>query len=81
MYLGNGIGESANNGTKIERRIDATWASVRGYSFTFYCRRNARLFLTIRLIKVEKVEAELYVCATWTSRNQDFGSLCTTDNN
>ena len=81
MYLGNAIGESANNGTEIERRIDATWASVRGYSFTSYGRRNARLFLMIRLFKVEKVEAELYGCATWTSRNQDLGSLCTSDNN
>ena len=81
MYLGDAIGESADLDTEIELRVDATWANVRGYSFIFYGRRNARLFLMIRLFKVEKVEAELYGCATWTSRNQDFGSLCTADHN
>ena len=61
MHLGDAIGESADLDTEIELRIDATWANARGYSLIFYGRRNARLFLMIRLFKVEKVEAELYV--------------------
>ena len=75
VYLGDAIGESADLDTEIERRIDAIWAGVRGCSFTFYGRRNARLFLKNRLLTVEMLEAEIYGCATWTSRSQDFGNL------
>ena len=56
---GDAIGESADLDNEIERRIDATWASGRGYSFTFYDRRNARLFFKNRLLTVEMVEAKL----------------------
>ena len=75
VYPGDSIGESADLDTEIERRIVTTWTSGKGYSFTFYDRRDARLFLKKRLLTVEMVEAELYGCATWTSRSQDFGNL------
>ena len=77
VYPGDTIGESADLDTTIERRIDATWASGRRYSFTFYDRRNARLFLKNSLLTAEMVDAGLYGCATCTSRSEDFDNLCT----
>ena len=77
VYLGGAISESADLDIEIKRRIGAAWASVRKYSSQLYDRRNARLWLKIRLFKAEVTEAILYGCATWAMRSQDFSSLRT----
>ena len=76
VYLRGAISESADLDTEIKRRVGAAWASVRKYSSQLYDRRNARLSLKIRLLKVEIMEAMLDGYATWTMRSQDFSSLC-----
>ena len=77
MYLCSVISESVDLDTEIKRRIGAAWVSVTNYSSQLYDRRNARLYLNIRLFKAEVLEAMLYGYATWTMRSQNFNSLHT----
>ena len=77
VYLGGLISESADLDAEIERRIDVAWVHVTRYSFQLHNQRNTKLSLKTRLSKAEVVVAMLYVCATWTMRSQDFGSLRT----
>ena len=73
MSLGGAISESAGLDIENKHRISAAWANIRRYSLHFYDRWNARLSLTIRLLRrAEGEETMLYGCATWTMRSQDL---------
>ena len=73
VYFGGAISESASLDIENKHRISAAWANIRRYSSHFYDRWNARLSLTIRLLRrAEGEETMLYGCATWTMRSHDF---------
>ena len=50
---------------------------IRRYQQELYDRPNVSLDLKIRMVKAEAVEALLYGCVTWTTRQEHYRNLCT----
>ena len=50
---------------------------IRRYQRELYDRPGVRLDLKVRMIKAEAIEALLYGCATWTTRQDHYNKLRT----
>ena len=61
--------------TKITRRSSACWMHIRRYQQELYDWPNVPLDLKIRMGKAEAVEALLYGCVTWTTRQENYTKL------
>ena len=76
-YLGGVITECPDVSTEIARRSSACWMRIRRYQQELYDRPNVSLDLKIRMVKAEAVEALLYGCVTWTTRQEHYRKLRT----
>ena len=77
VYLGGLITEDADITPDINRRTKIAWVCFRKFSTELFDRPNAPLRLA-RLLKAEAMEALLYGCMTWASRNAQYRQLRTT---
>ena len=76
-YLGGVITECPDVSTEIARRSRACWMRTRRYQQELYDRPNVPLDLKIRRVKAEAVEALLYRCVTWITRQEHYRKIRT----
>ena len=76
-FLREVITECLDVSTEITRRSSACWMCIRRYQQELYDRPNVPLDLKIRMVKAEAVEALLYGCVTWTTRQEHYRKLRT----
>ena len=76
-YLGGVITEYPDISAEITRRSSACWMRIRRYQRELYDRPNVQLDLKIRMAKAEAIEALLYGCVTWTTRQDHYRKLRT----
>ena len=75
--LGGSITEIPDISTKIARRTRACWLRIRRYQRELYDRPVIELDLKTRMVETEAVEALLYGCGTWTTRQDHYKKLRT----
>ena len=76
-YLGGAITECPDISAEIAKRSSACWMRIRRYQRELYDRPGVRLDLKILMVKAEAIEALLYGCATWTTRQDHYNKLRT----
>lgn len=62
---------------ELKCRKSSAWMRFQKHSFHLYDRPDIPLSPKIRFFEAGEVNAMLLLCATWTLRREDFGSLST----
>lgn len=66
VYLSGSISASRDSSFEVRRRLQRALACLRGYTVEVYDRPGLYLWLKVRLLKAEVLEAMLFGCVTWS---------------